>query len=73
MQQFVFIAPPLISPSSILSLTLLVQISFSTQPSVVVKIKDGSYNFHQDNYVRSPAEITPALQATVMSMLTKLF
>lgn len=62
MQQFVFVAPPLISSSFILSLTPLVNISFSTQPSAVVKIKDYSYNFHQDNHVCSPAEITPALQ-----------
>lgn len=51
------------------SLTPLVQISFSPQPSTVVKIKDGCYSSYQVNSEHSPghssATITPALQAKV--------
>ena len=32
------------------------------QPSTAVKVKDGSYTFHQENTEHSPAKVTPALQ-----------
>ena len=41
-EAIIFITPSLPSPSP--SLTPLVQVSFSTQPSTAVKIKDGSDN-----------------------------
>ena len=48
-KRVLFIAPSLPSPSFRPSLTPLVLISFSSQPSAIVKIKDGSYDFDQDN------------------------
>lgn len=44
-KRVLFIAPSLPSPSFRPSLTPLVLISFSSQPSAIVKIKDGSYDF----------------------------
>ena len=41
--------PPLPSVSYWPSYTLLAQISFSPQPSAVIKIKDGSYGFHRES------------------------
>lgn len=41
----------------------LVQKSFSSQLNAAVKIKDGSYNFHQGNTEDSPTKITSTLQA----------
>ena len=46
---------------------LLIQISFSSQPSASVKFKNGRYYFHQENSEPSLATITPALQATMLS------
>ena len=46
-------------------LTPLVQISFSTQPSTAIKIKDDSHNFHKENTTHLLTKIIPALQATV--------
>ena len=46
---------------------LLIQISFSSQPSASVKLKNGRYYFHQENSEPSLATITPALQATMLS------
>ena len=48
-KRVLFIVPSLPSPSFRPSLTPLVLISFSSQPSAIVKIKDGSYDFDQDN------------------------
>ena len=44
----------------------LVQISFSPQPSAVIKIKDGDHNFHEENPKHSLAKITPAMQNCVL-------
>ena len=40
------------------SLTPLVQIYFSSKPTAAVKIKDGSFNFHQQNTEHSLVKIT---------------
>ena len=40
------------------SLTPLVQIYFSPKPTAAVKIKDGSFNFHQQNTEHSLVKIT---------------
>ena len=39
---------------------------FFSQPSVAIKIKDGSHNFRQENTEHSLAKIMPALQAWEM-------
>ena len=46
----------------------LTTISFSSQPSLALKIKDCSYNFHQDNTEHSLAKITPVVPATSSAM-----
>ena len=51
------------SPYYLLLLTPLVQISFISQSSTVVKIKDGGHNFRYENTEHSLVEIPPALLA----------
>ena len=50
-------SPPPPHPYFLLSLTPLVQI---TLPSAAIKIKEGGYNFRQENTEHSPAKITPS-------------
>ena len=60
----IFTSPSHPFPNFFLSLTHLVQIiSFSLQPSAVIKIKDGGHNFHYENTVHSLPEIMPVLWA----------
>ena len=58
--------PPLSSLPSVAHLlgTFLQDISFSPLTFPCYKIKDGNYNFKQDNTEPSAAKITLALQAT---------
>ena len=57
----VVFTPP--SPAFSLFLTVLVQISFSPQPSASIEIKDSSHNFCYENTEHSLAKIKPVLRA----------